>query len=340
MALINRREYLARMVVGTAGLVAAGTNELNRPSSVLGRTVDGSEARTAAHAAGSVFKQDWNWTEVPPGDNPGIRLIFVGMMVFTYKGKDAEVIFHRGAHQHNLRIEIHEVGPICRQVFRLGGGAKPLDIEEMKIQVEGAPNNAMFFRRDDQPLDRKNGHLRDFRWLLDLEGPLMYDHKLERKDDVFTTKLRIRQGTFFTYQRTINDFVLKRGAETKEVNHVAKIMAADIPLPTGRAIFTIDGTEIPYPLTGPSKFEIYFFNECECVDPDCSNCAGDFNMIFDAVTLASTTDEYRLEVVQPPKQDTQTEGLCQKIPEKIYKKRNTDEAPCMGGGFGGGGGFP
>lgn len=335
---LNRREYLTRMAAGTVGFAAAGAIDLNGRIPTLGKP---NETYSFNQRKATLARSDWNWTTDEPKENPGIRLIFVGMMVFGHKGKEAQVVFHRGDNHHNLRIEIHEVGPLCRQVFRLGGGAKPLDIDEMNLRIEGAPNNAMFFRKDGADFNRKSGHLRDFRWLLDLEGPLMYDQKLERKDDVFSTKLRVRQGTFFTYQRTNSNFVLTRGTEKKEINHVAKVMAADIPLATGRASLTIDGAEVPYPLTAPAKYEIYFFNECECVDDQCGNCkTSDFGMIFDAVTLATSSDAYNLVVVPPLGEEMQTEGLCQKIPEKIITARNTDEAPCMGGGFGGGGGFP
>src|SRR5258708_4272814 len=78
MTKINRREYLRRMAAGTAGVVAAHSSTLH------GRTVESDPRGNTANSNLTVNdsaapKPDWNWTQALPGDNPGIRLIFVGM---------------------------------------------------------------------------------------------------------------------------------------------------------------------------------------------------------------------------------------------------------------------
>jgi len=340
MKKINRREYLRRMAAGTAGVVAARSGSLHSRAIESDRRGSAAESNLTVNDSAAA-KPDWNWTQALPSDNPGIRLIFVGMMVFTYKGKDAEVVFHRGDPNHNLRIEGYEVGKTCTQIFKFGGSGTPVDIEEMDLRIKGATSNASFFRANASDIDRKYGHPRDFRWLLDLESDRIYKHKLHRDDTIYRTKLRVRNGTFFTYQTTNSQFKLEGGPQPGSVYHVAKVMAADIRLDeSDRAVFKIDGTEIPHQLVGTSKYEVYFFNDCACRSSDCASCqTSDFPMVFDAVALTAAEPQFRL-VLEMPGKEAQTTGLCLTIPEHIISIHNTDEAPCMGSGFGSGGGFP
>lgn len=340
MAKINRRDYLIRMGAGAAGVIGAGRlNVCEGMSEVADVTaINPAQPTRAAKGTGTGFvsaKPHWPWTSVPPTDNPGIRLIFVGLIAFTYKGRDAEAIFHRAHEHHNLRIAIHEInGKVCSEVFNLGGGTKPIQIEEMELQVKGKGSNAAFYISGDPnvKLNRDSGPPKDFRWLLDLESESCYDRKLPRNKDKFRTRLRVRNGIFYTYQITNSRFIADGGTiKDPHIGHVAKVMAADIPLSQVECVsFKIDGNEVPYPICGTAKYEIYFFN-------DCPSCAGsDFPLVFDAVTI-NPGDRFDLKLDGSVGKDTPTDGLCITIPPA--RSRNTDEAPCMGAGLGFGGGF-
>ena len=390
MKKINRRDYLKHMGIAAAGTIAA--EELNlfsprggafagNPNHQFGiiETSRVSEIATAPQATAT----DWPWTSVKPGDaNPGVRLIFMGMMVFTYKDDEGRVVFHRGA-DHNLRIVVLEN---CREIFSYGGGINRVPIKEMELKIKNKPSNAKFYRYSSADFDRKSGDAKDFRWLLDLESSPFHKGKLPRKegDDKFSSKLKLGHGTVYTYQHTYAKFYAKSNCAAanckcgvvschcncKDVGHVASIMAADIkPAPGECLLFSIDldgSNTITLPPLCPSTslgitYEIYFLNGYQG-----SSNESDFHMVFDAVE-ANLTQSFDLELYGSG-QDLFPSGLCVKKPP--YKRGNkhtrsrgkrsiqssgkpsirslaellemmiNDEAPCMGGGLGTGGGFP
>jgi hypothetical protein len=362
MKKISRRDYLKYMgiaAVGTAG--AAEFNPFGAGSLALASNhvnwiekkepVRVPEIATAPQGSPS----DWNWTSVTPGNaNPGIRLIFMGMAGFTYKGTEGRVVFHRGA-GHNLRIVVLES---CKEIFSIGGGVKPVQIDEMEVVVNDKDSDASFFKGGAFVREHDVGDAKDFRWLLDLENPPFHNGKLPRKEvkDKFSTKLKVGNGTFYTYQHTNSRFKCSGGANNgMQVGHVAKVMAADIPvMPNECASFTINKQELLPMLCGSEKYEIYFINVCE----HCTK--SDFDMVFDAFEPGSI-QPFKLELDGPKGTNDFPQDLCitppkaskrpaskggktssQKTPiftvqEHIFLN---DDAPCMGGGFGGGGGFP
>lgn len=356
MKKINRRDYLKYMGIAAAGTVGAAELNLLNPGSNRIETIETlrvPEIATAPQATAT----DWNWTSVKPSDaNPGIRLIFMGMAIFTYKGNEGRVVFHRGA-DHNLRIVVRES---CNEIFSLGGGVKPVTIDEMEISVDGKSSDVSYFKDGVFKREQDVGDSKDFRWLLDLESPPFHTGKLPRKEEEgkFSTKLKVGNGTFYTYQHTNSRFKCKGGASNgMRVGHVAKVMAADIPLMQDQcASFTINKQALLPPLcrTGDIKYEIYFLNGCQ-------HCTvSDFDMVFDAVETGSIPP-FGLELDGEKGSNDFPQGLCITPPKvakrpaaKGHKPKNqkppiinvqehiflNDEAPCMGSGLGRGGGFP
>jgi hypothetical protein len=364
MKKINRRDYLKYMGIAAAGTVGAAELNLLRPGSrALASNRDNRmetietlrvpEIATAPQAT----PPHWPWTNIKPGDaNPGIRLIFMGMAIFTYKRDEGRVVFHRGA-DHNLRIVVLES---CNEIFSLGGGVKPVTIDEMEISVDGKSSDVSFFKNGAFVRERDVGDSKDFRWILDLESPPFHNGKLPRIEEAgkFSTKLKVGNGTFYTYQHTNSRFKCKGGASNgMKVGHVAKVMAADIPLmPNECASFTINKQALLPPLcrTGDIKYEIYFLNGCQ-------HCTvSDFDMVFDAVETG-TIPPFGLELDGPKGRNDFPQGLCI-TPLKVAKRPSSkghepnnmkprsitvqehiflnDDAPCMGSGFGAGGGWP
>lgn len=285
------------------------------------------------------FMSQWPPTHDAPGANPGVRLIFTGMAIFTYKetndSVEGRVVFHRGTANHILRILVLED---CRPIFAIGGAVKPIKIKEMEIGFVDGGGSTAFYQDINIDFDRANlkGNEKDFRWLLDLEGPDFHNGKFQRKTDHFRTKLNVKGGTFYTYRHTGHYFKCDGGLHpNKEVGYVPKVMACDISTKEGDCVyFRIDGDDVlPYPLCDGAKYEIYFFNECE--KEDCDD-HGDFPMVFDAVNI-DPSEKFNLVSIGG-EDNHPTEDTC--IPVPLEHAHFTDEAPCMGSGFGGGGGFP
>lgn len=355
---INRREYLSRMGMAAVGTLAVAElkpqtprpEQFTRKRLNLNETESSIETKAIAPAqAGAVH---WPTTQRKPGNtNPGIRLIFVGMSAYTYKGAEGRVVFHRGA-EHNLQIVVLES---CREIFSIGGGVKPIQINEMEIAVQNKPNDVAYFYGTDFDRAQNIGDDKDFRWLLDLESYPFHAGKLNRTDDKFSTKLKVGHGTFYTYQHTNSTFKVRGGDNNgTPLGHVAKIMAADIPVAANEcAWFTINKQNLLPPFCYGQAYEIYFLNYCEA-------CAvSDFEMVFDAIDDDSIRP-FGLELVDKGKNECPT-GLCltqecrsehkpsptrgphteaSRVITSLEHIFLNDEAPCMGGGLGGGHGFP
>ena len=309
---IGRREHLRQLGLGAAGILGAGLFEND-----LGLI------RTPRLKA-----RPWPFVNSPPADvNPGIRMLFAGMMVFTYKGRQGRVVFHTGSTNHTLEIIVFQRGASCEEKLRRKDTEIPAKIE--LISPLGHADDVGYFQMGDpDDFDRKKWDCKDFRWLLDLEGPETYSNKDLRitKDKGFNKKLHVRSGLFYTYLRTTSRFTSDVGSLMCPEFSVARFMACDIPL-TGRETFTlkVGGDEVS--MQFPAKYEIYFLNTCQ----SCSE--SDFPMVFDAV---EDGEAYKFDLkLATPGPSCSPGALCYPI-----ETRSNDEAPCMGAGFGSGRGWP
>ena len=315
---IGRREHLRQLGLGAAGILGAGLlqNERSLISNANPRVLPKLKAR------------DWPWTNSPPdNENPGIRMLFAGMMVFTHKGRQGRVVFHTSSSDHELEIVVFERGSPCIKKLTKKGIDIPAKIE--LINPHGHPDDVDFFQSGDPDnFNRKDWHDKDFRWLLDLEGPETYSNKdFDRTEDKgFNKKLHVRSGRFYTYRRTGSTFTTDVGSLLCPEFSVARFMACDIPLQDTQTFVLKVGNE-QVSMQNPARYEIYFLNTC-------GSCTGsDFPMVFEAV---ENGEAYKFDLkLATPGSTVPTDELCLSL-----INRGNDEAPCMGIGFGGGRGFP
>jgi hypothetical protein len=334
---IGRREHLKQLGLGAAGVLTPALFEhhvaaTQQPTPKPGVAVNTLQAR------------EWPWTSSKPtDDNPGIRLVFAGVMLFTYKrtgdGRSGRVVFHRGS-GHKLQIIVVRTDDCATCPSDDCVKFKADDIQENAVIDLAIPqrryDDVVFYQTGNpNDFERKNWYEKDFRWLLDLEGPETFNNKNFNRSEGkgFNTKLRVQSGRFYTYQRTNSTFKANVGTLKDQIFNVAKVMACDIWLADEETLeLKIPGKPVQS-LKNPAKYEVYFLNS-----PDCDPCErSDFPMVFDAVEDgASYKFDLQLEKSGP---DEAAKGLCLKIGGSSRLKFS-DEAPCMGGGFGGGRGFP
>ncbi|HEU4509291.1 MAG TPA: hypothetical protein VFR78_13675 [Pyrinomonadaceae bacterium] len=337
---MNRREYLKQL--GVAAAAAIGTNHLARQCTMAATSSDDNAHSVnnrydSYHAMAIQATGHWPIGTKPDPAVFGVKLIFTGMLIFGYKGTEARVAFHRGhTDTHKMRIIVAEkiaTAEECSQIYTIGDGHVPADIRDLEVGIKGKPSNVNFFLGDNFNREANTGDALDFRWLIDLEGPDGYRRELPKTDRKFTAKMKVKHGTFYTYQRTNATFVGEGGPlNGKKFGHVAKVMATNIgPLNDGESVYLrINGCDVlPYPLTNRAKYEIYFFNERETGDDP------DFDMVFDAFQI-DAGEKFSLVRATPGKEE-ETTDLCINLP---IDKAATDEAPCMGVGFSSGKGFP
>ena len=314
---IGRREHLRQLGLGTAGILGAGLfqNDLSRILKANPTVLPRLKARP------------WPWTNVPPADNPGIRMLFDGMMIFTYRGRQGRVVFHTGSANHKLEVIVFERGNPCIEKLRVEGTDIPSKIE--LINPGGHADDVQYFASGDpDDFDRKKWRNKDFRWLLDLEGPEIFSNTTfnRTEDKGFNKKLHVRSGCFYTFQRTNSTFTSDVGSLLCPEISVARIMACDIRLEgTQTFVFKVGSREVE--MKNPSRHEIYFLNHC-------ATCTtSDFPMVFDAIQNEA---DYKFDlklVTRGP--ETPIQDLCNPLVTK-----GSDEAPCMGVAFGAGNGFP
>ena len=336
---MNRRDYLKRMGLATAG--AMGSNHLaslrtiadTRSGDHVNKTVTNPDSLNESYAPQAISGR---W---PVGSKPdpavfGVKLIFAGMCIFGYKGKEARVVFHRGhTDTHKMKIVVAEKGSVCSDIYTIGDGSQPARINTLEVGIEDKSPNVNFFLGADFNRAEDKGDELDFRWLIDLEGPDGYDRKLDKTEEKFSAKMKVKHGTFYTYQRTNSTFDAEGGPfDKRPFGHIAKVMAANIGrLNNDESVYLrINGNDVlPYPLTNRAQYEIYFFNE------PVTTTTNDFDMVFDAFKI-NDRDKFKLHRLTPGRDDS-TSDLCHNLP---ITKKGTDEAPCMGIGFSSGLGFP
>jgi hypothetical protein len=341
MTEMNRRDYLKRL--GLTSAVVMGTNHLASLRTIASTSNDDDSQRLSGNydssnpkEANTVEALVGNW---PTGSKPdpsvfGVKLIFAGMCIFGYKGNEAHVVFHRGnTNMHKMKIIVSEKGTECTDIYSISDGSQPADIRTLEVGIKSKPSNVNFFLGADFKREDNIGDELDFRWLIDLEGRDGYMKELRKTDQKFSAKMKVKHGTLYTYQRTNATFDAQNGPFSgRHFGHIAKIMAANIPrLSDGESVYLdINGVNVlPYPLTNRGQYEIYFFNEPETATDN------DFDMVFDAFQLAPR-EKFKLVRVTRGSEES-TRGLCHDLP---LEKKVTDEAPCMGGAFSSGKGFP
>jgi|SRR6185369_12249526 len=319
---MNRRDYLKRMGVATA--VTLGSKHVAGLRAFAG---------TSNEDAATPLANTGEW---PTGGKPDpaifhVKLIFAGMCIFGFDRTEAHVAFHRGdPRTHKMQIIVSRKGPRCTDIYSIGDD-RPVRIPRLAVGINGKPSDVKFFLGDDFDRRHNTGDELDFRWLPDLEGPEFYNKELRPKNKTkFSTKLKVKHGTFYTYQRTNTTFKAVGGPSPGYLGHIAKVMAANIRLNDGESVYLRIGRRdvLPYPLTNQAQHEMYFLNE------SVTGPANDFEMSFDELD-ASTSLKFSLASVTTG-EDMSTTDLCHNLPKV---KRLTDEAPCMGAGFSSGKGL-
>lgn len=332
---MNRRTLLA--LLGSVPVVGGLITQAQKPSSKR------QQKQTTQSKLAAVEPPKWPISTTPPKleENPGVRLIFQGVMAFCHKRDECEIGFLRehpqGENKHQFEIKIFEVGEDnkCRQIFYMTDENDSPFIKKISLAIVGESSDVKFFHvGPPNEFDRYEGHPNDFWWLLDLD--YIYGRKLPKNPSI--TRLTVKNGVFYTYQRTNSTFKAKGGPYTEaDRGYMPKIMAADLHVPLGQSVSlkTSDGNDLFHPLKlkPRTRYEVYFSNECWT--PKGKKCPDmDFPLNF-KITKLKDNELFKLERIKDGDDDPPP-YLC--ITED-YKK-GSDRAPCMGVGFGQGDGIP
>lgn len=277
----------------------------------------------------------WPTTSTFPAQVPDLRVVFHGLLSFCYTDRGhAEVGVFDASAEHKLRIKIS--GGTCDD--RIYTGIQ-LSKGDFILEVTGdLPQGVSSFQTGAEfnRLDNENTSPNDFRWMLDLEGPDIYDSFIiNKRPSHYRPRLFVRSGLFYTIEKTGSTFRAENddGTVKRDVGNIAFCTGCNIYLKTGQqAVLTLkraDGEDITcrFDKTG-SLQKIYFTNTCrlagggECPDPD-------FGRHFDSFDPPGGQRKFKLVAVKKEKIPHDCSGLSRSLQE------STDEAPCGGVGYGG-----
>lgn len=361
MKKMNRRDYLIRMrtgagaVIGVTGLDIFGKEQPPHVKPSLSEVSFESQPSGNKPIAAPI--KIWERRAVRfPLSTPDqiVKLIFYGLIGFSWR-EDADkkivcdVGFHRkgdGYHEHKLSIYAYKNASSSRSCTPI---EVPRDINKISFPKPETTffDEAHFYQPGRVDRREQLTSIRDFRWIMDFESDYFYGAHLDRKKEVYMPTLSVPCGLFYTLHKTASTFRAQppAGPHYSDLGSVADVLAANIYVRPGRSIkLVINDTD--YYIDAPG--EVYFLNHCHggsACTPEPNNVQNkkersDFYLNFEAFHLNSGDEEYELYLLHGHR-PTRIVTVCKELtPRKLEERRLSDEAPCSGTGFGGGGGLP
>jgi len=172
---------------------------------------------------------------------PSLTIIFRGLMAF--RRDHEEQSFAVGilpAPEHEFTIQVLEKSPQGISSYSIPMNVAKGDtwLVEIPAQRKGVSyyQNGVF--------DRQNGvgDIRDFRWLIDLEGKEFYGHRLATNQQHMAVEVKFSSGEFYT-KTTTSPLQRRMGGNTFEYfGRVAQEIATDVFLEDGDFVLTSQAT--------------------------------------------------------------------------------------------------
>jgi hypothetical protein len=330
MSKINRRDLLRQM--GAAGAIV-GVSKVFSPVSVEAK--EGLEAQ-------SVQKPAFLFT--PPTDKfptaTNLTVLFGGLMGFSNtNGGVAQVGFQPGVGKHKLAINLYEINnDTCSKARSFS----TRQVKTMELEIPNQSPNVNFFHKAGFDRNLSVDDPRDFGWVLDFEDSPMHPGRVDLIAK-FSPVLTVKHGTFYTHQLTRSRFNLVEVGNTSvppiSLNQVPRLIGTAIEIPQGKhAVLKINGTIVPLPQKQDVHYELQFLNDC--YESNGHHCKWDRPNDQSEVVRNDFYMHYRMF---KPKGDSKKCGVIVTEPitaarldmcPKTNEKFGTDEAPCMGTGFG------
>jgi hypothetical protein len=190
--------------------------------------------------------------------------------------------------------------------------------------------------------DRQNGvgDIRDFRWLIDLEGKEFYGHRLATNRQHMAVEVKFSSGEFYT-KTTTSPLQRRMGGNTFEYfGRVAQEIATDVFLEDGDFVLTSQATgkEILRLQEKPdTTYELVFEN----APPPTHHVpmgANHFQYYYGFFPMPKS-QWYELRVVPSAFAQTDLRSRNLNLVEFAHAPSSND-SPCGGAGYGGGGKLP
>jgi hypothetical protein len=287
-----------------------------------------------------------------PASSPTVLVVFKGLLTFCFAGNlNCEVGINNqvpDTQKHLLNIKVWRKAPDCPPSPMVDEDISPPRGIDIEVHHPAELDGVYVYEPDPfRPLDRigTSSDPQDFRWMLDFEGPDLYDVHLEKVTASVRPSLNVNNGLFYTRQKSESKFVLHSPSGNAFIGSVCKLLAANIYLAVGGDVeIKVDGSRLAkLDHAANVTYQVDFVYDCFPVtghcdfDPDSNvkEMRNDFYLNHRAFTLPNGVAEKELICVQKgvSVRDPQLCGDISKGPEET-----TDPAPCTGTGFGQSGG--
>ena len=270
---------------------------------------------------------------------PSLTIIFRGLMAF--RRDHEEQSFAVGilpAPEHEFTIQVLEKSPQGISSYSIPMNVAKGDTwwVEMPAQRKGVSyyQNGVFDRQ------KGVGDIRDFRWLIDLEGKEFYGHRLATNRQHMAVEVKFSSGEFYT-KTTTSPLQRRMGGNTFEYfGRVAQEIATDVFLEDGDFVLTSQATgkEILRLQEKPdTTYELVFEN----APPPTHHVpmgANHFQYYYGFFPMPKS-QWYELRVVPSAFAQTDLRSRNLNLVEFAHAPSSND-SPCGGAGYGGGGKLP
>ena len=273
---------------------------------------------------------------------PSLTVIFRGLMAFRrdYEEQTFAVgILPAPEHEFTMQVLEKSAQGISTYSIPMNQlmGSKG---DTWLVEVPAKRNGVSYYQNG--VFDRKQGlgDIRDFRWLIDLEGKEFYGHRLAIDRQQMGVEVKFSNGEFYTKTTTL-PLQRKMGGKTFEYfGRAAQEIATDVFLEDGDFVLTSQGSgaEIFRLKQKPdTTYELVFENAPPPMQHFAMR-ANHFQYYYRLFPMPKS-QWYEFRVVSP--------ALAQSGSQERERNRmefahapGSDEAPCMGSGYGGGGELP
>lgn len=326
----------------------------------------GRTSKRKAQVAASNFPTYKRWMDKFPDQKPTVRILFGGLFLFSFDGnkKTCQVGIHNTTQPrillpqhpqpHDFRLYIEANGSkIPSLSLPTSSWVLPGDVH---IDVDGAATTPAVdgayvfapklnanddFNRTDKNIDQK-----DWRWVLDYEGPFLHTQALPKNSTAFAPSIYLSNGLFYTAYRTNAKFNAMRGAtKVRDLGFVGESVAANIYLKQGGSVSIKVKTKIvdvlitdpPLLNDGSTCYDVFITNLCHSKDRCARNPSShkpnernDYYLYYDLLNVPSP-DQFEIVCYQD------CDGLRARSPRKgrRFFPFSTDPAPCGPAGAGG-----
>ena len=273
---------------------------------------------------------------------PSLTIIFHGLM--TYRRNHEEQTLAVGilpAPEHEFTLRVLEKSPQGISTYsiptnQLMGSKSDTWLVEIPAQRIGVSyyQNGVFDRQ------KGIGDIRDFRWLIDLEGKEFYGRRLGTDRRQLDVEVKFSSGEFYT-KSTTRPLQRRVGAKTFEYfGRVAEEIATDVFLENGDFVLRsqASGREILRLQQEPdTTYEVVFEN----APPPTQHVAMGANhfQYYYGFFPMPKSQWYEFRVVPAALAETDLKGRNLNLVKFAHPPSN-NEAPCGGAGYGGDGKLP